>query len=78
MHHECEENAMPTTSMINTLRTAHQEAQLSPSELCLHATLDLGITDAVTLLATLTMVGVCVSDAMHLVRDAVHCGLAHA
>lgn len=69
---------MPTTSMINTMRIAHKAEWLTPSELCLHATLDLGVTDAVTLLATLTLVGVCVSEAMHLVRDAVHCGLAHA
>ena len=72
-----EENAMPTNSMLNVLRNAHQEAQLTPSELCLHATLDLNVTDAVALLATLTLVGVCVTEAMHLVRDAVHCGLAH-
>jgi hypothetical protein len=69
---------MPTTSIINILRTAHNDALLTPSELCLHATLDLGVDDAVTLLAVLTLVGVCVTEAMHLVRDAVHCGLAHA
>jgi len=44
-------------------------------ELTLALTLDGKCTDAVELLALLTLSGVCTTLAMHAVRDAVHAGL---
>ena len=50
---------------------------MSISESTLALAIDGGCSDAIELLALLTLLGYCVSDAMHSVRDAVHCGLVH-
>lgn len=48
---------------------------MSLAETTLALTLDGKCTDAVELLALLTLCGYCVTESMLAVRDAVHCGL---
>lgn len=48
---------------------------MSISEATLSLTLDGQCNDAIELLALLTLLGYCVTEAMCAVRDAVHCGL---